>query len=98
MRLQVRVEERLSRRRVDAVLQVRPRAPVAERPRVQRDDGSVVEQRTAGIAEADALSDLEEPVREGILRRDRAHVAVAPNAVEDSDRLRRSGATGNERI
>src|SRR5262249_60360436 len=51
--LQVGVQERLRRCGVDAVLQVRPVAAVAERPRVERDERALVEQRPARVAEAD---------------------------------------------
>jgi hypothetical protein len=62
--LQVGVQERLRRRGVDAVLQVRSVAAVAERPRVERDERAFMEHRSARVAEADALRDLHEAVGE----------------------------------
>jgi hypothetical protein len=67
----------LSGCRIDPVLQVRPCTPVTERPRVQRDERPLVEQRAARIAEAHARRDLEEPIGEGVVLGDRGHVAIA---------------------
>jgi hypothetical protein len=96
--LEVRVQERPGDRRVDSVLEVGPVAAVAERPRVESDDGSVVEQRSSGVAEADALRDLDEPIGEGVLRGDGCDLSVAPDPVDDDDRLRRGQAAGDELI
>ena len=63
---EIAVQEGVGDRGVDPVLQVRPVAAVAEGPRVQRDHGVLVEQWAAGVAETDALGDLDEPVGEQV--------------------------------
>jgi hypothetical protein len=57
-----------------------------------------VEQRSSGVAEADALRDLDEPIGEGVLRGDGCDLSVAPDPVDDDDRLRRGQAAGDELI
>jgi hypothetical protein len=52
-KLQVGIQERLGRGRVDSVLEVGPVAAIAERPGVQRDDCVAVEQWASRVAEAD---------------------------------------------
>ena len=86
MRLEIRCEEPLRRGRVGPILQVRAGAACAERPGVERHDRAVVEQRPAGVAEADARRDLQEPIWESVVLRDDADVSVAANAIVEDER------------